>query len=252
MRRHLILIAFLWLLASPVQAHRVVYLDFSNWSLGTLFPTINGNTPPTQTDIDLVKEAVIWEVVRNFAPFDVYVTDEQPIFGAYSLLRFVQTPLTGTALGASGTTSGACADCTGIDSWDQYLTIAEVYVGNFATQTALLGSNATTARIARALAHAATHEVGHNLGLFHCNSCDDFFAASIGTADATCFGNSSDANITSHVMASGASAGLTNTQRATVNDFFSIHSSRRVLFSNLQPRGHWGRLDDIDDDFDRT
>lgn len=252
MRRFLFLIAASWLLASPAQAQRVVYLDFSNWSLDTLFTTINGNSPPTQTDLDLVRETVIWEVVRNFAPFDVYVTDEPPVLGAYSLLRFVPTPQNGSTgvLGASGTSSGACTDCTGIDSWDQPLSIAEVYVGNFATQSALSGSSATTTRIARALAHAATHEVGHNLGLFHCNSCDDFFAASIGTVDATCFGNSSDANTTSHIMASGASTGLTNTQRATVNDFFSVHSSRRVLFSNLQPRGHWGRLQDIDDDFD--
>jgi hypothetical protein len=46
-------------------------------------------------------------------------------------------------------------------------------------------------------------------------------------------------------LASGASTGLTNEQRATVDDFFSIHSSRRVLFDVLQPRGYWGRLRDL-------
>jgi hypothetical protein len=234
--------------ARPAHAHRVIQLDFSNWSLETVFPTINGNTPPTPTDVELVKETIIWELVRNYAPFDVYVTEDFPVFGARSLLRFV--PIKGSVLGASGTGTGDCADCTGIGSWDQYQTIAEVYLGGFATQTALSGTNATTARIGRALAHSAAHEIGHNLGLFHCNACDDFFSAGVGTVDATCFPATADQNVTSHVMASGASAGLTNTQRATVDDFFSIHSSRRVLFSNLQPRGHWSRLRDIDADAD--
>src|SRR5262245_6482197 len=236
------------LTARPASASRVIHLDFSNFDLTTIFPTINGNTPPTQTDVDLIKEAVLWEVVRNYAPFDVHVTDQPPVLGSNSLLRFV--PVTGSVLGASGTGSGDCADCTGIGSADQYQTIAEVYLGNFASQSTLSGTNATTARIARALAHAASHEIGHNLGLFHCNSADDFFSANVGTSDATCFGLTADLNLTSHVMASGASTGLTNEQRATVDDFFSIHSSRRVLFDVLQPRGYWGRLRDIDDDDD--
>ncbi len=234
--------------ALPAAASRVIHVDFSAWSLETEFTEINGNNPPTANDVQLVKEAILWEMTRNFAPFDVYITEFEPNAGARSLVRFVAGPA--SVLGASGTNSGDCSDCTGIDSWDGFATISEVYVDSFAALNALQGSDATTARVARSLAHAAAHEVGHNLGLTHCHSCDDFFSANVGTADATCFGASADQNVTSHVMASGASAGLTNEQRATVDDFFSIHSSRRVLFSNVQPRGHWGRLRDIDDDGD--
>ncbi len=234
--------------AGPARAHHVIQLDFSNFDLITVFPTINGNTPPTATDVELVKEAVIWDVVRNYAPFDVYVT-ESPVVGArFSLLRFV--PITASVLGASGTASGDCTDCTGINSWQQFISIAEVYLGNAAAQGALSGSNATTARIGRSLAHAASHELGHLLGLFHCNSADDFFSANVGTVDATCFGLTADLNLTSHVMASGKSTGLSNEERATVDDFFSIHSSRRVLFDGQQARGHWGRFGDIDNDTD--
>ena len=102
--------------AHPAHASRVIHLDFSNFDLATIFPTVNGNTPPTQTDVDLIKETVIWEVVRNYAPFDVHVTEEPPVLGSHSLLRFV--PITASVLGASGTGSGDCADCTGIGSAD--------------------------------------------------------------------------------------------------------------------------------------
>ena len=247
--KRMILILLFCLLALPAQASRVIHLDFSNWSLETIFPTINGNTPPTATDVELVKEAILWEVTRNFAPFDVYVTEETPLFGPRSLVRFLSNASASGALGVSGTNNGDCSDCTGIDSWESFATISEVFVGGFVGQPVLSGANATTTRIARALAHSASHELGHNLGLFHCNAFDDFFANNIGTTDATCIPLGADPNATSHVMSSGPT-GLTWTQRATVNDFFSIHSSRRVLLSNIQPRGHGGRLRDIDGDDD--
>ncbi|MBI5503268.1 MAG: VCBS repeat-containing protein [Deltaproteobacteria bacterium] len=219
-----------------VRAHHAVWVDMSGLQLAA-FATVNGNTPPTANDIAAVQALVFANMIEDYAPFDVTLTRFQPANGRYTRVAMLDSAQPGGLYGCAG---GSCCPvggvCTGISSWDSSNpSQAEIYAGSFAGLGSLSGANATTARIANALSHTASHELGHVLDLTHCNAADD--SITLGCAGINA--NTNDQNPNSHIMASGKSWGLTPAQRATVDRFFSIHASRRLLLGNFQVRNHF-------------
>jgi hypothetical protein len=244
--RFLLAAAIAMLVPSIASAHHVVWLDFSVWNLDA-FPTVNGHTPATQADKLAVRELIVANMVKDYAAFDIYFTTVQPPRGRYTWVVFF-SGTNGTYFGCAGGSCCALGNCTGRGSWDDGTSAVEVYTGAFGPLAAFSGANATTSRIANGIADTASHELGHILDLSHCHSADDFVAA--GVACTNGYGATGDANVNWHIMASGAATGLTTTQRATRNRFFSAHSERRVLYFNLQARNHWAPVGDADGDGD--
>ena len=239
--------ALLLLVPAPSRAHHMVWLDFSGLDLSA-WASVNGNTPPTANDLAQVQALVVANMAQDYAAFDVTLSLFQPANGRYTRVRFLPT----TIVTASGTTFGcAGADCcpaggtcTGISSWDSVAASqAEIYAGSFSGDANFSGANATTARIANALSHTGSHELGHILDLRHCNAADD--SVTLGCANTTT-ASTSDTNATWHIMASGTSWSLTMAQRATRDRFFSVHASRRILHGNFQARNHFSTLGNLD------
>ena len=224
----------------PARAHQVIFLDFSGFDLSA-YATVNGNSPATTDDVTAVQELVIANMVKDYAPFDVHFTTVQPASGRFTRVTFHEDDA--GLFGCAG--PGCClfGNCTGIGTFTQNQSGCEVYAGSFADDANFSGDNATTARIAKGISHTASHELGHVLGLRHCHAADDFVSSGSSCFDG--FQNTNDQNVNFHIMASGASSGLTMEQRATRDRFFSIHSSRRVLYRNFQPRNHWSLLQSV-------
>jgi hypothetical protein len=233
------LVALLW--SVPAHAHHVVFLDFSEFGLSA-YPTVNGHTPPTAADLTAIRELIIAKMVKDYAAFDVQFTTVTPASGSFTRLTFFDDNANGL-FGCAGPSCCLFGNCTGIGTFTQAQSGVEVYAGSFAADSNFSGANATTARIANAIAGTGSHELGHVLGLRHCHAADDFVASGAACSDG--FQGTNDANVNFHLMASGASSGLTMAQRATRDRFFSVHSERRVLFSNFQTRNHWNPLGNI-------
>jgi hypothetical protein len=228
-------------LAAPVSAHHVVWLDFGNFNLNS-WSSVNGNAPPTANDVAAVRAQVVANMAEDYALFDVYFTQFRPPNGRYTRVKFLGTDQ-GGLFGCAG--SDCCppgGTCTGIGSWnDMTASTAEVYAGSFSNDSNFTGANATTARVANGISHTASHELGHILDLSHCNAADD--SITLGCSNIT--SNTNDLNVTWHVMASGSSWGLTMSQRATRDRFFSAHASRRILYGNFQAASHWNALPNL-------
>lgn len=233
----------LWALASaaPASAHHVIWLDFGSFNLNS-WGTVNGNTPPTANDVASVRDQVVANMVRDYALIDVYFAEFQPANGRYTRVKILGTNQ-GGLFGCAG--PDCCppgGTCSGIGTWnDMTASTCEVYSGSFATDGNFSGANATTARIANGISHTASHELGHILDLSHCNAADD--SVTLGCSGIT--GSTGDANVNWHVMASGSSWGLSMSQRATRDRFFSIHASRRILAGNFQEASHWNALPNL-------
>jgi hypothetical protein len=219
----------------PLQAHHVIWLDFSNFNLNS-FSSVNGNSPPAASDVAAVRRLVVANMVEDYATFDVYFTTSQPNNGRYTRVRILGTD-NGGLFGCAGPSCCLNAgNCSGIDAWDDVtVSSCEVYSGSFSNYSEFTGSNATTSRIANGISHTASHELGHVLGLGHCNAADD--SITIGCSGIT--SSTDDQNPRWHVMASGTSWGLTMTERATRDRFFSVHASRRMLGARVQQKNHW-------------
>ncbi len=237
------------LLLDPAEsrAHHVVWLDFSGLNLSA-WASVNGNTPATANDLAQVQALVVANMAQDYAAFDVTLSLFQPGNGRYTRVRFLPTTgnnASGTTFGCAGPTCCAAGGtCTGIGSWDSVAASqAEIYAGGFASDANFTGANATTARIANALSHTGSHELGHILDLQHCNAADD--SVTLGCASTTS-GSTSDTNATWHIMASGRSWSLTMAQRATRDRFFSVHASRRILHANFQARNHFSVLGNLE------
>ncbi len=244
------LVAALALIPATARAHHVVWLDFSAFDLSA-YPTVNGNTPPSANDVSLVREEIVTSLVRDYAPFDVYFTEVQPGYGRFTQLKFLNNNYAvgnTQCLGCGGPNCGVCpclvSTCTGIGSWDDDLSVGEVYGGSFAGTAT--GVNATTAPIATGIANTAAHELGHILSLDHCDGNDNF-RGSGGFQGINNCNFTTDQNTISPIMAN-AQSGITMTQRTTIDRFFSIHSSRRMLNDQVQSHDHWALLQDTTGD----
>src|SRR5262245_44355414 len=84
--------------AVPAQAHHVVWLDFSNFNLNA-YTSVNGNTPPTVTDVAAIKQLVLANMVEDYAPFDLYFTTFRPDQGRYTQVKVLGKSQTGTKPG---------------------------------------------------------------------------------------------------------------------------------------------------------
>lgn len=226
--------------AIPAEAHHVVWLDFSNFNLNS-YPTVNGSAPST-SDVSAVRAQIIANMAEDYAAYDLYFSEFKPNYGRYTKVKFLgvnQGGLFGCA-GPDCCPSGG--ECSGIGTWDDMTeSSCEVYAGSFATSGSFSGANATTARIASGLSGTASHELGHVLDLTHCRAADD--SLTLGCSGIT--SNTNDQNPRWHIMASGSSWGLTMNERATRDRFFSVHASRRILYSNLQAKNHGAELGNI-------
>ncbi len=221
--------------AFPSFAEHVIWLDFSSFNLGA-WSSVNGNTPPAATDLAAVRSLVVANMVEDYATLDVTFTTFQPNNGRYTRVRFLGTDAGGLYGCAGPDCCVNAGNCSGIDSWDDVtVSSCEIYSGSFSTLSAFSGTNATTARIANGISHTASHELGHVLGLGHCNAADDSITLGCGSITS----NTDDLNPRWHVMASGTSWGLTSTERATRDRFFSVHASRRLLAARVQQKNHW-------------
>jgi hypothetical protein len=243
----LVLVAMAWV--SSAQAHHVVFLDFSQFDLSA-YPSVNGNTPPTANDVTAIRDLVITNMARDYAPFDIHFTTTQPANGRFTRVVFRREEILIDSdndgvderlFGNAGPTFCQFDNCTGLNTFTQNVSACEVYAGSNTGLAEFTGANATTARLANAISGTGSHELGHILGLTHCHAADDFVASG-----STCTNGfaaiSGDANINFHIMASGEFSDLRPAERATRDRFFSIHSSRRVLHNNFQPRNHWNPL----------
>jgi len=236
--------AFVMLAAAPASAHHVVWLDFSLYDLSR-HNTVNGNNPPTALDEQLVRDMVIANMMRDYAAYDLTFSLTQPNGGLYTRVSFHPDSVGSPLYGCAGASCCSFGNCTGIGSWDDGISGAEVYVGSFRQKAVWQGANATTQRLANGIAASASHELGHVLGLTHCFAADDYFDANVACSNG--FGATTDANQNNHLMATGAT-GISDVQRATVDRFFSIHSSRRRLATNLQARNQASALGDTNGD----
>jgi FG-GAP-like repeat len=228
------------LAAAPAWAAHVIWVDYSDFNLDS-WSSVNGNDPPTASDLSAIKKQVIANMSEDYATFDVTITTSKPANGRYTWVKILGNE-ENSLYGCAG---GSCCeegDCTGTGSWDDMTESAcEVYSGSFSNLSDFTGANATTARIANGISHTASHELGHILGLSHCNAADD--SITLGCDDIT--SDTNDQNVTWHTMASGSSWGLTDAQRATRDRFFSVHSERRILASAVQLRNHFAPLANI-------
>lgn len=228
--------------AAPAFAHHVVWLDFSVFNLDE-YASVNRNSPPTEADLAAVQELIFANMVEDYAPFDIYFTTVEPAHGNYTRVYFLSSPERydgGTLLGCAGEDCCQHGACTGSDSWGEATSSCEVYAGSFAGIDEWQGENDAAERIAKGISHTASHELGHVLGLGHCNAFDDYGGAANGSCPET-----EDENQTWHIMA-GSDAPFEDGDRATRDRFFSIHSSRRVLYKALQARNHWAPLPNLD------
>jgi hypothetical protein len=230
--------------AAPAWAGHVVWVDFSGFNLKA-WSSVNGNKPPKASDLTAIKNQVIAKMTEDYATFDVVITTAKPANGRFTRVKVLGIVADdGDLFGCAGGDCCKKGDCTGIGSFDDMTESAlEVYSGSFACDGEFTGSDATTGRISNGIASTASHELGHVLGLGHCRAADDSFKVGCDEEDTP--DNTNDDNPRWHIMASGSSWGLSMEERAERDRFFSAHSERRVLASNLQLRNHFAPLANV-------
>uniref|UniRef100_A0A6B2KXD9 Disintegrin domain-containing protein n=1 Tax=Arcella intermedia TaxID=1963864 RepID=A0A6B2KXD9_9EUKA len=167
------------ILHSLPGAPNVIYLDFdgevvsgSAWSSGTLnckvFSLDSDLTTFSTTEQSYIQD--VWErVSEDYAPWNVDVTTEKPASYTGRTLHAVITY--GDSSMPSGTTSGGIAyvDIFNWGSTTTYYSPAFVYYNN-------LGNGDP-----KAMAEAASHEIGHNFGLSHDGTSTQSYYSGHGT-----------------------------------------------------------------------
>ncbi len=236
------------LFAAPAWAGHVAWVDFSDFDLDA-WNSVNGNNPPTNADLSAIRRQIIAEMSEDYATFDLRITTSKPANGRFTWIRILDEAA-GQTLGCAGLSCCQQGFCTGIGSWNLATQSAlEVYTGTFANQPEFMNANATTARISNGISSTASHELGHILGLFHCQAANDSFE--VGCDENVTPIVTDDLNPRWHIMASGDSWELTVEERASRDRFFSPHSERRVLASALQLRNHFAPLANLDETSDK-
>ncbi len=160
-----------FVLHSRPGSNRVIYLDFdghdysgSGWTYGpgVAEPYSQDGDPTTFNDSERATIQSIWQrIAEDYAPFDIDVTTQDP--GAGAIRRDSSSDLTyGTRLVVTPTKTYDCS-CGGVayvgvfdstGSTHDYYQPAWVFTGGVGTG-------------AKTVAEAASHEIGHNLGLSH-------------------------------------------------------------------------------------
>lgn len=173
-------------LHSKPGASRVIYLDFdghtiTNTSWNAQFGSATYNALPYSIDsnynsfssTELSNIAEIWRrVAEDYAPFNVDVTTEEPAQFTNNVNRTLITRNTDAQNGpmpASHAGGVAYLGVWGSSSFASYYSPAFVYYNQ-------LGNSAN-------IAEAATHEIGHNLGLSHDGSSSAAYYSGQGTGN---------------------------------------------------------------------
>src|SRR5215470_13938941 len=112
-----IFVLALLLYAIPARAHHVVFLDFSGFDLSA-YPTVNGNTPATTNDLAAVRELVIANMVKDYAPFDIHFTTVQPTSGRFTRVAILDDATNGL-FGCAGPDCCQFGNCTDIGTFTQ-------------------------------------------------------------------------------------------------------------------------------------
>ncbi len=155
-------------LHSKPNASKVIYLDFNGhtvsgtaWSAIDLFavPYDTDGDKTTFSDTERAYIADIWRrVSEDYAPFDIDVTTEEPAsFGPQvgRVLITQDTDANGAPMPGQGAGGVAYVNVFGLSDYATAYSPAFVYYNN-------LGVTNTSS-----ITEAASHEVGHNMGLSH-------------------------------------------------------------------------------------
>ena len=137
-------------LNSRPGAQAVIYLDFDGETV-TSTAWNNGQTivaQPARLNASQIEEA--WRrIVRDFETFDVNITTDRPVFDAAPVTRRIQCVITPTSTAAPG--AGGVAYVDVFTSSNAAFKVCWVFMNTDA----------------KSCAEAASHEIGHTLGLDH-------------------------------------------------------------------------------------
>lgn len=156
-------------LHSKAGSSKIIYLDFDGHTITNTAWNSNGNTLNALaydldgiagfSDAESANIAEIWRrIAEDYAPFDVDVTTELPASFGANVGRIVitrDTDATGQAMPAQGAGGVAYVGVWGMSNYASYYSPALVYYNN-------LGNGQPDY-----VAEAASHEMGHNMGLSH-------------------------------------------------------------------------------------
>ena len=159
-------------LHSKPGASNVVYLDFTGHTLTntawnsytgaatlTALPYDLDGSPTTFSDAELANIAEIWRrIAEDYAPFNIDITTQEPSTFSTTTGRVLitqDTDASGQAMPAQGAGGVAYVGVWGLSNYSTYYSPALVYFNR------LGGGRADY------VTEAASHELGHNLGLSH-------------------------------------------------------------------------------------
>lgn len=155
-------LAGLLLFPAEARADHVVQIDFGGPIFGLSWFAANG---ATCSSLPVLEDLILQEVASDMGRFEVTVTREQPVGGHYSRVVFTGNEL----VSAKAPYAGLSHEHAGWAVADELLT--EIVLPNIALDyTSLYGSDGTCARIANVLSRIISHELGHNLGMWHENA----------------------------------------------------------------------------------
>jgi hypothetical protein len=217
------------------EASSTIYLDFDGETVtSSLWIAYTGNKPficlpTTMTNAQMVK--VFNHVAEDFSPFNINVTTDSAVFlstSPGSRMRVIFTP-TSSWYGSSGGTAF-------IDSWRSIFWAAEEFP--CFVFTSILGNND------KRVAEAASHEVGHTLGLYHQSQYDDAcvfqteYFAGRGSGDigwSPIMGNSYNRNLTTwHNGRSSLACSFLQDNLATITNPLNKVTFRKDDYTNLR------------------